>query len=53
MSDENRIYTSSAVREVYVPRVGELIVLDRNAVKLHTKLIVLPSEGLSALVVRT
>jgi phosphatidylserine/phosphatidylglycerophosphate/cardiolipin synthase-like enzyme len=37
---------NSAVREVYVPRVSKLVVLDRNATKLHAKLIVLPSEGL-------
>jgi len=36
----------SAVRVVYVPRVSELVVLDRNATKLHAKLVVLPSEGL-------
>jgi phosphatidylserine/phosphatidylglycerophosphate/cardiolipin synthase-like enzyme len=37
---------NSAVRKVYVPRVSELVVLDRSAVKLHAKLVVLPSEGL-------
>ncbi len=36
----------SAVHVVYVPRVSELVVLDRNATKLHAKLVVLPSEGL-------
>jgi len=34
------------VREVYVPRVSRLVVLDKNAVKLHAKLVVLPNEGL-------
>ncbi|PLC65586.1 hypothetical protein B7L70_10385 [Vulcanisaeta sp. EB80] len=37
---------NSAVREVYVPRVSELVVLDKSATKLHAKLVVLPSEGL-------
>jgi phosphatidylserine/phosphatidylglycerophosphate/cardiolipin synthase-like enzyme len=37
---------NSAVRVVYVPRVSELVVLDKSATKLHAKLVVLPSEGL-------
>jgi phosphatidylserine/phosphatidylglycerophosphate/cardiolipin synthase-like enzyme len=38
--------SSNTVREVYVPRVSRLVVLDKNAVKLHAKLVVLPNEGL-------
>jgi len=40
------VLANSAVHKVYVPRVSELVVLDRNATKLHAKLVVLPSEGL-------
>jgi phosphatidylserine/phosphatidylglycerophosphate/cardiolipin synthase-like enzyme len=37
---------NSAAHKVYVPRVSELVVLDKNIAKLHAKLVVLPNEGL-------
>jgi phosphatidylserine/phosphatidylglycerophosphate/cardiolipin synthase-like enzyme len=43
---ESVVYKARAYETRVYPRVNELVVLDRNATKLHAKLIVLPSEGL-------